>query len=84
MSALFTAIDTLPTFRDEPFLHQIAPALFRLTYTCGLRPNESRELLRENINFDTGEILITHTKCAKERIVVMSDDIAEQLNNKRS
>lgn len=75
MTALFTAIDTLPPFLNEPFLNEIAPVLFRLTYTCGLRPNESRQLRRENINFDTGEILITHTKQSKERIVLMSDDM---------
>ena len=53
------------------------PVMFRLIYTCGLRPNEGRELLTENINFDTGEILITKTKRHKERIVVMSDDMLD-------
>jgi integrase len=75
MTALFTAIDMLSPFPNEPFLNEIAPVLFRLTYTCGLRPNESRELLRKNIDFGTGEILIANTKRAKERIVVMSDDM---------
>ena len=75
LAALFAAIDALPPTRSEPFLNEIAPSLFRLTYTCGLRPNESRELLSENINLSTGEILITHTKLNKERIVVMSDDM---------
>ena len=51
--------------------------LFRLIYTCGLRPNEGRELKRGNINFDTGEILITKTKRHKERVVVMSDDMLD-------
>ena len=53
----------------------LLPALYRLIYTCGLRPNEGRELLAENIHLETGEILITHTKRNKERIVVMSDDM---------
>jgi len=75
MTALFAAIDTLPPGRREPYLPEIAPTLFRLTYTCGLRPNESRSLLRENINLDTGEILITHTKQNRERFVVMSGDM---------
>lgn len=61
--------------KKEPFLNEIAPALYRLIYTCGLRPNEGRELLAENIHLETGEILITHTKRNKERIVVMSDDM---------
>jgi integrase len=75
MSALFAAIDRLKPTESEPYLNEIAPVLFRLTYTCGLRPNEGRELATENVNLDTGEVLITHTKRNKERIVVMSDDM---------
>lgn len=75
LTALFAAIDLLPPTKKEPFLDEIAPTLFRLIYTCGLRPNEGRELLLANINFDTGEVLITHTKRNKERFVVMSDDM---------
>lgn len=75
LTALFTSIDQLPPTKKEPFLNEIAPPLFRLIYTCGLRPNEGRELLTENINLKTGEILITHTKRNKDRFVVMSDDM---------
>lgn len=75
LTALFSAIDQLPPTKREPFLNEIAPILYRLIYTCGLRPNEGRELLTENINLITGEILITHTKRNKERFVVMSDDM---------
>jgi len=75
LTALFSAIDQLPPTKKEPFLNEMAPTLYRLIYTCGLRPNEGRELLAENINFETGEILITHTKRNKERFVVMSDDM---------
>ena len=49
LSALFSAIDALPATSREPFFHEMAPALFRLIYTCGLRPNEGREVLRENV-----------------------------------
>jgi integrase len=76
LSALFAAIDKLPPDAAEPNAAEIAPVLFRLIYTCGLRPNEGREILCENVNLDTGEILIAHTKRNRERIVVMSDDMA--------
>lgn len=76
LAALFKAIDILTPTKKEPFLNEIAPTLFRLIYTCGLRPNEGRELMTENVNLDTGEILITHTKLNKERFVVMSDDMS--------
>lgn len=75
LTALFNAIDHLPPTKKEPFLNEMAPTLYRLIYTCGLRPNESRELLAENIDFETGKILIAHTKRNKERFVVMSDDM---------
>ena len=75
LTALFRAIDQLPPTKKEPFMNEIAPVLFRLIYTCGLRPNEGRELLAENVNMETGEIFITHTKRNKERFVVMSDDM---------
>ena len=81
LSALFRAIDTLPPTSHEPFLHEMAPVLFRLIYTCGLRPNEGRELLEEHVNLLTGEVLITHTKRNKERMIVMSDDMAALARN---
>lgn len=86
MTALFSAIDRLPSTKNEPFFDVIAPPMFRMIYTCGLRPNEGRELLTENVNLETGEILITHTKRNKERLVVMSDDMlafARQYESKR-
>lgn len=76
---LFAAIDQTPPSSKEPYISEIAPVLFRLIYTCGLRPNEGRELLCENVHLDTGEILITHTKKNKERIVVMSEDMREMM-----
>ena len=87
ISALFTEIDQLPPDKSEPFLHEIAPVLLRLIYTCGLRPNEGRELLTEDINLDSGEITIKNTKHKKERIVVTSDDmlaLCRQYNRRRN
>lgn len=75
LSALFAAVDGIQPTAQTPFIHLILPVLFRLTYTCGLRPNEGRELLVRNVRLDTGEALITETKRRKERIVVMSDDM---------
>jgi len=74
LAALFRAADTIDS---EPPVRELAPVLFRLIYTCGLRPNEGRELKRSSINFSTGEILITKTKRKKERVVVMSGDMLE-------
>jgi integrase len=77
LSALFRAIDTLPckTHACYFFENEIVKVLFRLIYTCGLRPSEARELRREDINMESGEILIRYNKQHKERIIVMSDEM---------
>lgn len=78
---LFSAIDQTNPTKAEPFIHVTAPVLFRLIYTCGLRPNEGRELKCENVHLDTGEILITNTKKKKERMVVMSEDMRSLMSS---
>ena len=75
MSRLFSAADTLPAKKKNPYRDIIAPVVFRLIYTCGLRPNEGRELKRRHIRFDTGEVFIAGNKTNKERLIVMSDDM---------
>lgn len=74
-SRLFSEIDKIKPTAKNLFASQTLPVLFRLIYTCGLRPNEGRLLKTKNIYFDTGEILIAETKGQKERIVVMSEDM---------
>lgn len=75
MTELFNAIDDLSPIKSAPQMNVVAPVMFRLIYTCGLRPNEGRELLAENVDLKTGVILITGTKRNKERLIVMSDDM---------
>ena len=75
LSRLFSAIDSLPESSSVPYSRQMLPVLFRLIYTCGLRPQEGRTLKRRDIDFDAGSILLTNTKKKKERFVAMSDDM---------
>ena len=77
LKAFFIAADEVASNTRDPGKSIVIPVLFRLIYTCGLRPNEGRELKRQNVNLDTGEILITKTKRHKERIVVLSDDMRD-------
>lgn len=74
LSRLFHAIDNIQ-IKGNAFAKYQLPVMFRLIYTCGLRPQEGRNLQWHNVNIDTGEILITNTKRHKERIVVMSDEM---------
>lgn len=72
---LFRSIDSLTD--PDPFVPFVLSTAFRLIYTCGLRPNESRNLKRGSVNLETGEILITETKRRKDRVVVMSQDMLD-------
>ncbi len=74
LTDLFKEIDKSKNSRDS-LQGLVFSTVFRLIYTCGLRPKEARCLKRTSVNLDTGEILITETKYRKERIVVMSDDM---------
>lgn len=51
--------------------------MLRLIYTCGLRPGEGLRLKKENVNLESGEMLITETKLKKDRIVVLHNDMVE-------
>jgi len=75
LQELFSASDHLEYPYPNSYANIVAPVLFRLLYTCGLRPNEGRELRREHVDLTSGNILIVHNKQKKERIVVMSDDM---------
>jgi integrase len=77
LSAFFLAADNLERWHCcDRFTPMIAPVLFRLMYTCGLRPTEARQLKSTDVNTKNGEILISKNKTHKERIVVMSEDMA--------
>ena len=75
LAALFAAADTVMQKYRSTCKSEAIPVLFRLLYTCGLRPYEGRDLRSHNVNLHTGEILIEKTKRLKERIVVMSGDM---------
>jgi len=77
LRALFCAVDSTPATKAEPFLNEILPVLFRLIYTCGLRPGEGRGLECQNVDLKTGEILIVNTKHKKDRLIVMSSDMLD-------
>ena len=74
ISALFREIDRME-FKRNPFRGVLLSTYFRLTYTCGLRPGEGRNLKKTDVDLNTGEVRINHTKWHKCRTVVMSEDM---------
>jgi len=55
----------------------IIPVIFRLIYFCGLRPNEGREILRDDVDLDEGTIIIRTNKSNRERKIPLSEDIKQ-------
>jgi len=82
LAALFKATENVKGIHD-PFLRETASVLWRLLYTCGLRPREGRLIKYNDICFQSGEILVTKAKRSKERIVVMSDDMLDMCKSYR-
>ena len=81
LSAFFDAADRLePWINGDKFSPYVAPVIFRLMYTSGLRPQEACELEDRDVNLATGEILIRQNKRKKERIIMVSDDMLRLLN----
>ena len=74
LAAFFHVVDN-PCGNRDIFQRETASVLWRLLYTCGLRPREGRLIQCQDISFETGEILVTKAKRSKERIIVMSDDM---------
>ena len=75
LNRLFLSIDTVALSKSSPIEKYAYPVMFRLIYTCGLRPMEARTLKREHIHENTGEIFIENSKDNRDRIVIMSDNM---------
>ncbi len=74
LAALFHEIDRYQYPRD-PFRPLLFSTYFRMTYTCGLRPNEGRNLKRNEVDLNSGEVRVIETKRHKSRTVLMSEDM---------
>ncbi len=81
ISSFFEAADSLkPWTNGDKFAPAVAPVIFRLIYTSGLRPQEACSLMDKDVNLMNGEILIRVNKRKKQRIIVVSDDMLRLLN----
>lgn len=77
LTAFFTAIDCCPASPFSPTRKYVIPVIFRMLYCCGLRSSEARLLSRNDIDFETGKIIIRESKGWTARIVYMSQDLLE-------
>jgi len=72
--AIFSALDRLQPRNKFPIRHMVIPVMFRMIYCCGLRPKEGRNILRNDVDLKTGQIVIRQAKNHKDRVIVLSMD----------
>jgi integrase len=75
LSLFFMSTDSIKYNHNYPERHLVIPVMFRLIYTCGLRPVEVRRLMITDVDLVTGNIHIRESKGHKSRIIVVSDDM---------
>lgn len=75
LKRIFQAADNLPLNMRDPTCSLVAPVLFRLLYTCGLRPSEGRLIKRQDIDLEQGTLLIAESKGHKDRVIVLSESM---------
>lgn len=73
----FNSLDHLPPHYLSPNKEYIAPVIFRLIYSCGLRTSEACNLKIDDVDLDSGILTIYHSKGYKDRIVYLSDSMLE-------
>lgn len=64
--------------------HKCYPLLFRLLYCCGLRASEALQLRMTDIDFDAGVLLVRQSKFDKDRVVPMSQPLANMFTRHRA
>lgn len=57
----------------------VAPALFRMLYSTGMRPNEVRWLDCEDVNLEKGVVYLRRTKGYNERVIAMHPGLTAML-----
>jgi len=73
----FSACLDLKPDDKEPSLHVVLPAAFLFMHCMGVRTCELK-ILMENVNFETGEVIISNAKTG-DRVVYMSEELSELL-----
>lgn len=71
------ATDGFEKSSHSPIRHLLVPAYFRLTLSCGLRPNEGKNLKQSDLDFKNGLLTITNSKSHKDRVIPVDPDVLE-------
>ncbi len=78
LEAIFHAADRMTPCSVSPFIHEVVPMILRLLYGCGLRSSEACHLKKTDVSLDNGVLTILNAKNEKDRLVPMSDSLANR------
>lgn len=77
LKLFFITCDNIGKNKRSGYREYIAPVMFRLIYSCGLRTSEACKLKMDDINLSTGCIRIYHSKGYKDREIYMSNSMLQ-------
>jgi len=75
LADIFDASDRETYDKNAPCRHLIISVIYRLVYFCGLRPNEGRELRKNDVDLENGTLFIRKNKAHRERLIPMASDV---------
>lgn len=75
LCSFFNALDHHSRHYLSTNKEYIAPVMFRLIYSCGLRTSEACHLRLEDTDMYNGKLSIYHSKGHKDRVIYLSDSM---------
>jgi integrase/recombinase XerD len=78
LTRFFVETDKCQYCNECPYRHFIMPVIFRMIYTCGLRPSEARLLKVTDVDLENGVLTIHQSKRDKSRLVPMSKSLTDR------
>jgi integrase/recombinase XerD len=77
LKTFFSTVDDIKFRKSNPARSLVMPVIFRLLYCSGLRPSEAVHLKMEDVDLDSGKLIVRQSKGNKDRAVVLSHDVLE-------
>lgn len=77
LKSFFHSIDQCHGSPFSPTRCYVIPTLFRMIYCCGLRSSEALLLTMEDVDLETGRIIIRESKGWRARIIYMRQDLLD-------
>lgn len=78
LKRIFEQADLVPSYPNCPNRGAVVSLLFRMLYGCGLRISEALGLTMEDVDLDSGVLVVRNSKFGKSRYVPMSQTLTER------